>query len=90
MKRFKKVLITLIITLSLTITPDFASTPLAFTALHISSPTITYVQAKTKYVLITRTGTKYHCRKCGNGTYFKCTLKKAKAQGLTPCKKCFG
>lgn len=40
-------------------------------------------------VLITRTGECYHTHKCGNGTYFKVSLKEAKARGLRPCKKCY-
>ncbi len=40
-------------------------------------------------VLITRTGSKYHKRKCGRGTFFKVSLTKAKARHLSPCKKCF-
>lgn len=48
----------------------------------------TTLQAETT-VLITRTGSKYHTHKCGNGTYFPATLSEAKSYGLTPCKKCF-
>lgn len=51
----------------------------------LSSPT---VSAQTVY--ITRTGSKYHTHKCGNGTYFPASLSKAQSQGLTPCSKCFG
>ncbi|EOH85153.1 hypothetical protein UAS_02055 [Enterococcus asini ATCC 700915] len=40
-------------------------------------------------VLITRTGEKYHNRKCGNGNYFSATLAEAQSRGLTPCSKCF-
>lgn len=40
-------------------------------------------------VLITRTGKRYHKKKCGNGTYFPATLSEAQSRGLTPCKKCF-
>lgn len=40
-------------------------------------------------VLYTRTGSKYHIRKCGNGTYMPCSLSEAKSWGLTACKKCF-
>lgn len=45
-------------------------------------------QAETT-VYVTRTGSKYHAKKCGNGTYTASTLTAAKARGLTPCKKCF-
>ena len=40
-------------------------------------------------VLITRTGSKYHTHKCGNGTYYEATLDEALARGLTPCEKCY-
>lgn len=40
-------------------------------------------------VYITRTGSKYHTHKCGNGTYYAATLSEAKQRGLTPCQKCF-
>ncbi|SET53471.1 Ig-like domain-containing protein [[Clostridium] polysaccharolyticum] len=48
----------------------------------------TTLQAETT-VYITRTGSKYHTHKCGNGTYFPASLSEAKSYGLTPCKKCF-
>ncbi|MGX7243900.1 hypothetical protein ACWOC1_03500 [Enterococcus quebecensis] len=47
-------------------------------------------QATGEMVLVTRTGDKYHNRKCGNGTYTPATLEEAKNRGLTPCSKCFG
>lgn len=40
-------------------------------------------------VLVTRTGSKYHTHKCGNGTYYEATLDEALARGLTPCEKCY-
>lgn len=40
-------------------------------------------------VMITRTGSKYHTHKCGNGTYFEATLAEAQSRGLAPCDKCF-
>ena len=40
-------------------------------------------------VLITRTGSKYHTHKCGNGTYYEAPLDEALARGLTPCEKCY-
>ncbi|WP_086314636.1 hypothetical protein A5821_002219 [Enterococcus sp. 7F3_DIV0205] len=40
-------------------------------------------------VLVTPTGSKYHNRKCGNGTYTPATLEEAQARGLTPCSKCY-
>lgn len=40
-------------------------------------------------ILITATGSKYHIRKCGNGTYYPATMDEANARGLQPCSKCF-
>ncbi len=40
-------------------------------------------------VLVTPTGKRYHARKCGRGNYSWTTLQKARARGLTPCKKCY-
>lgn len=40
-------------------------------------------------VLVTKTGSKYHVRKCGNGTYYPATMEEARARGLTPCSKCY-
>ncbi len=51
--------------------------------------TKTEAKKKAKMVYITRTGECYHTHKCGNGTYFKTTLKQAKAMGLRKCKKCY-
>lgn len=50
--------------------------------------TTTTIQAEMT-VMITRTGSKYHTHKCGNGNYFPATLSQAKSYGLTACKKCF-
>jgi hypothetical protein len=83
MKRLKRFIISLILALSLTTFSPEVNTIQVFT------PTTIHVQAKTTYVLVTRTGKKYHIKKCGNGTYYKATLKQAKARGLTPCKKCY-
>ena len=41
-------------------------------------------------VYVTRTGSKYHTHKCGNGNYYLDNLSDAQARGLTPCSKCFG
>ena len=41
-------------------------------------------------VYITATGSKFHKKKCGSGTYKKTTYGKVKNTKLTPCKKCFG
>lgn len=46
------------------------------------------VQAETT-VYITKTGSKYHTHKCGNGTYYAVSRSTAIAKGLTPCKKCY-
>jgi uncharacterized protein YjdB len=46
------------------------------------------VQAETT-IYVTRTGSKYHTHKCGNGTYYASTRSAALARGLTPCQKCF-
>ena len=40
-------------------------------------------------VYVTKTGSKYHSQKCGNGTFSQTTLSNAKKMGLTPCQKCF-
>lgn len=53
-----------------------------------SNSTVT-TQPVGTYVYVTPTGSKYHSRKCGRGTYTKAKLKDAKARGLTPCKKCY-
>ena len=83
MKRIKKIIVTILISLSLVaVIPDITTIP-------VTTPSITQVQAKTTYVYVTPTGKKYHTHKCGRGTYTKATLKKAKARGLTPCKKCY-
>ena len=41
-------------------------------------------------VYVTKTGSKYHKKKCGNGNFYQSTLSAAKARGLTPCEKCYG
>lgn len=41
-------------------------------------------------VYVTKTGSKYHAYKCGNGTYYATTLSDALTRGLSPCSKCFG
>lgn len=48
----------------------------------------TTVKADTT-VYITRTGSKYHTHKCGNGTYYASSLSSAKEMGLDACSKCF-
>ncbi|QQU21286.1 serine protease [Enterococcus casseliflavus] len=53
-----------------------------------SQPAAASNQAQTS-VLVTPTGSKYHTRKCGNGTYTPATLAEAQSRGLTPCAKCF-
>lgn len=83
MKNIKKLLFTFIISLSLV-----AISPVSIFGIQTNISVET--QAKTKTVYITKTGKKYHCKKCGNGTYTKTTLAKAKKAGLKPCKKCYG
>ena len=41
------------------------------------------------YVYITKTGKKYHARKCGNGTYTKVKFTDSRVKKLTKCKKCY-
>lgn len=57
--------------------------------LTVTSITKIDAKKKSKTVYITRTGECYHKRKCGNGTYYKSTLKHAKSLGLRKCKKCY-
>lgn len=83
MKRFKKLLYTFIISLSLVIV-----SPISIAGFGTTETV--EVQAKSTTVYITPTGSKYHKKKCGNGTYTKSTLAKAKKAGLKPCKKCYG
>lgn len=40
-------------------------------------------------VYVTKTGSKYHAKKCGNGTFTETTLEEAEKRGLEPCSKCF-
>lgn len=80
MKRIKKILFTMIISLSL-----ITISPLSI----VGQGSVAHVQAKTKYVYITETGSKYHKEKCGNGKYYKTTLAKAKKANLEPCSKCY-
>lgn len=44
---------------------------------------------KSVTVYVTATGECYHRYACGRGTYYKSTLKSAKASGLRACKKCY-
>lgn len=82
MKRFKRLVYTLIISLSLVlVSPE--------SLLGIPTNITLEVQAKSTTVYVTKTGKKYHKKKCGNGTYSKSTLDKAKDRGLTKCKKCY-
>lgn len=81
MERFKKIIlstITAIMLVSVTISAGDSTIG-----------RLSYVYADTT-VYVTRTGSKYHSHKCGNGTYYKSTLSAAVARGLEPCKKCYG
>lgn len=40
-------------------------------------------------VYVTKSGSKYHKKKCGRGNFYQDTLSAAKSRGLDPCKKCF-
>lgn len=77
MQKIKKMLLTIAMVTIMTVVP----------AGEISTTTILY--AKEQIVYVTRTGKKYHKRKCGNGKYYKSTLSNAKKKGLTACKKCY-
>ena len=82
MKRLKRICYVLIVSLSLVlVSPEGIS--------GIPTNVASQVQAKSTTVYVTKTGKKYHKKKCGNGTYTKTTLAKAKARGLTKCKKCY-
>lgn len=81
MKRMKKLIYVIIASLSLSIV---VPAPVTYQG---NAPM--EVQAKSTTVYVTPTGKRYHRKKCGNGTYTKSTLEKAKKSGLTPCKKCF-
>ena len=48
-----------------------------------------YIVKADMTVYITRTGSKYHTHKCGNGYYYPSDLTTAKEMGLEPCSKCF-
>lgn len=82
MKRLKRLLFTFIIAVSLINLSPISTV--------VTNSNIIEVQAKSNSVYITKTGTKYHSRKCGSGSYSKTTLEKAKKAGLKPCKKCYG
>lgn len=77
MKQMKKALISVTLVLIMALMPVGD----AGTSLTAYAETMVYV---------TRTGSKYHTHKCGNGNYYQQTLSEAKARGLTPCSKCYG
>lgn len=83
MKRIKKFFITAILSLSLV-----SLSPIPLLPQH-TPVTVEASTKKSTTVYITRTGKKYHKKKCGNGKYYKSTLKEAKKLGLTACKKCY-
>ncbi len=92
MKRFQRLSLSFILVFAM-----MFGTPATFAG--YGNPAVTVAEAKhhdsshhkkkAKIVYITETGECYHTHKCGNGTYFKSTLKKAKNLGLRACKKCF-
>lgn len=46
-------------------------------------------KSSSRTVYVTKTGKRYHYdNHCNGGTYYKSSLAKAKASGLTPCQKC--
>lgn len=54
--------------------------------INIAAPNITYADTT---VYITKTGSKYHAHKCGNGNYTTTSKSEAEKRGLEPCKKCW-
>lgn len=86
MKMFKKLWLGIAMVLSLTLATPVATPAITNTSHTIEVDSITKTEVM---VYVTPTGKKYHTHKCGNGKYTKTTLKKAKARGLTPCKKCY-
>lgn len=68
--------------LSVSLSLVMVATPVAGDAFQITA-------SAEATVYITPTGKKYHKKKCGNGTYTKVKLSKAKKLGLTKCKKCY-
>lgn len=83
MKRIKKLLTALIISLSLVLVAPVS-------IMNVPTNVSVEIQAKSQTVYITKTGSKYHKKKCGNGKFSKTTLAKAKKSKLKPCKKCYG
>jgi hypothetical protein len=83
MKRLKKLILALILSISLISLP-----PIPIIG-QVTQVTVEASAKKSTTVYVTRTGKKYHKKKCGNGTYTKSTLEKAKKSGLTACKKCY-
>lgn len=76
MKYMKKSLISVMLVLFMTILP-------------VGEAGVNVTARAETMVYVTRTGSKYHTHKCGNGNYYQQTLSEAKARGLTPCSKCY-
>lgn len=63
---------------------------LAFVLIFSSGFYVTKGQANAEtMVYVTKSGEKYHSKKCGRGNFYQDTLSNAKSRGLEPCKKCF-
>lgn len=77
MKQMKQALISVVLVLIMTIMP-------------IGEAGVNMTANAETMVYVTRTGSKYHTHKCGNGNFYQETLSAAKARGLTPCSKCYG
>lgn len=84
MNKLKRIVLRLVLSFSLLI-----SLPVFDAALFINQPIAIAATNKKTEVYITKTGKKYHKKKCGNGKFTKATLQKAKDLGLTKCKKCY-
>lgn len=76
MKHMKKTLISVVLILIMTIMP-------------VGEAGVNVTARAETMVYVTRTGSKYHSHKCGNGNYYQQSLSEAKARGLTPCSKCY-
>ena len=62
---------------------------IASPALPVSQSTEAQAKKRKTYVYITPTGSCYHRKVCGRGSYYKVTLKEAKSLGLRKCRRCY-
>lgn len=91
MNRKKRILFSLFLMLTVSLSPAIPST-IPFNGLAATAEAHhhgSHHTRKARTVYITQNGKYYHTHECGNGTYYTCTLKKAKSCHLRPCKKCF-